>query len=757
MHFAYPLPWWLALLLLAAVAAAVVGEYRRPLAPLTRLRRGVLVALRTLTLGTVVVFLFRPIALLPPAASRGAIVPVVIDASRSMRIVDAGGQSRAAATATLIKEKLAPALTAQFSPAFFQFGDRLAPTAVEDIARLRADARRSDLAGALKAVRDRYRGQRVAGIIIVSDGADTGEAALAEARSSEAGPPVFAIGVGSSDGPQDREVLGISAGDPRIDQSSIDLHVTARSSGFGRTPFQLQILANGQSIETRRLVPPAEGSPIDAVFTVSPNPAVPTVYTAQIAPDEAESVVENNQRSVLVSPAGRKRRLLVVEGAPGFEHSFMTRAWSTDPSLDIDTVTRKGKNVEGQDTFFVQAGAGRAASLTTGFPAARDKLFFYDAIAIANVESDFFTRAQLQSAADFVSERGGGLLVLGGKSFAQKGLAGTPLEEVLPLELNDRRGSVLRTARDPAAGGPDSAGSIDLQPHNKVTLTREGETHPVMRLGATPEETRKLWSAMPALAASAPLGGPRPGATVLALTAVPGGGVHPLVAVQRYGQGRSMVFAGEASWRWKMMVASSDRSYELFWRQAARWLTASAPDPVTAIVPDAPEPGDVIPIDIDARDAAFAPAPDAAIDATLMPPGGAAPEPIKLRRVDVASGRFSAAVRLDQPGLYRLKAEAKRGSQPLGSVDRWMYVGGADREFADPRLNEALLRRVARTTGGRYVRAADASRVIEWLKATIPQNAAPERRDLWHEPWAFALVAVLMCGEWILRRAWGLR
>ena len=754
MHFAYPVPWWLALLLAAAIAAAVFVEYRRPLAPISPIRRGLLAALRGLALAALVAFIFRPIALLPPAASSGAIVPIIVDASRSMRIADADGRSRIAATAALLKERLMPALTTQFSPALYRFGDGLAPIAAGDVVTLNADARRTDLAGALAAVRERYRGQRVAGIVVISDGADTGErtgGAGTPGAVGWAGPPVFAIGVGSPDGPRDREVLGITASDPRIDQSSIDLHVTATSAGFGRTPFPLQILANGQLIETRRLVPTADGSPINTMVTVSPNPAVPTVYTAQIAADEAEPVVENNQRSVLVSPSGRKRRLLVVEGAPGFEHSFMTRAWTADPGLEIDTVTRKGKNIDGQDTFFVQAGAGRASSLTSGFPAARDKLYFYDGIVIANVESDFFTHAQLQSAADFVSERGGGLLVLGGRSFAQRGLSGTPLEEVLPVELNDRRGGGLRTA---IASGP---AALDLEPHNKVTLTPEGERHPVMRIGSTPEETKKLWMSMPALASNAPLGGPRPGATVLALTAVPGGGLHPVVAVQRYGQGRSMIFAGEASWRWKMMIASTDRSYEFFWRQSARWLTSGAPDPVSLALPDAPEPGDSIPIDVDARDAAFAPVPDATVEATLTPPGGGAPQTLRMRHADPASGTFSAAVRVDQPGLYRVKAEAKRGSQALGSVDRWMYVGGADREFADPRLNEALLRRVARTSGGRYVRAADASRVVDWLKETIPQSAAPERRDLWHEPWAFALVAVLMCGEWTLRRAWGLR
>ncbi len=66
------------------------------------------------------------------------------------------------------------------------------------------------------------------------------------------------------------------------------------------------------------------------------------------------------------------------------------------------------------------------------FPARRDQLFAYDALVIANVEADALTRAQLAMAADFVSERGGGLLVMGGRSFAQRGLSGTPLEEALP-------------------------------------------------------------------------------------------------------------------------------------------------------------------------------------------------------------------------------------------------------------------------------------------------------------------------------------
>lgn len=753
MHFAHPLPWWLAVLLAAAIAAVAYGEYRRPLSPLTRNQRGILVALRVLALVILVLCLFRPIAILPPVGSRDAIVPILVDASRSMRLGDADGQTRVARAAALLKNELGESLSSHFKTELYTVGEGLTPAKVDG---LTADFRRTDLSGALTTVRERYRGQRVAGIIVLSDGGDTG-GSRGSGGSSEAGgggraggeaggPPVFAVGIGSPDGPKDREVLGISTGDPRLDHASVDLHVSAMSTGFGRTPFTMRVLGNGQLLETRRMTPAVDGSPIEEVFTVSPDPLNPTVYSAEIARDENEAVAENNTRSVLVSPAGRKRRLLIVEGAPGHEHSFVTRAWTADPGLEVDSVTRKGKNADGQDTFFVQAGAGRSAALTSGFPARREQLYGYDALVIANVEGDFFSRAQLGLAADFVAERGGGLLVMGGRSFAQRGLSGTPLEEVLPVELNDRRGGLVRTSRDADA----------IATHNKVTLTSEGEIHPIMRIGGSADETRKMWSVLPALAASAPLGGPRPGATVLAVTTAAGGGVYPVVAVQRYGQGRAMVFAGEASWRWKMMVASSDRTHEFFWRQAARWLSSQAPDPVSISLPDAPEPGDAVSVDVDARDTAFAPVADATVDATLTAPGGES-RPLKLRHADPAGGRYTAAIAPDQPGLYKIHAEARRGTSSLGSADRWMYVGGSDREFADPRLNEGFLRRIARNSGGRYVRANEASRVPAWLEATVPQNAAPERRDLWNEPWAFALVIVLLSAEWILRRRWGLR
>ena len=109
---------------------------------------------------------------------------------------------------------------------------------------------------------------------------------------------MFAVGIGSPDGPRDREVLGITAGDPRLDHATVDLHVTAVSSGFGRAPFSLRVLANGQLLDTRRLVPPRRRiADRCSVFTVSPDPLNATVYTAEIPRDDGEAGRREQQRA----------------------------------------------------------------------------------------------------------------------------------------------------------------------------------------------------------------------------------------------------------------------------------------------------------------------------------------------------------------------------------------------------------------------------------------------------------------------------
>jgi hypothetical protein len=77
--------------------------------------------------------------------------------------------------------------------------------------------------------------------------------------------------------------------------------------------------------------------------------------------------------------------------------------------------------------------------------------------------------------------------------------------------------------------------------------------------------------------------------------------------------------------------------------------------------------------------------------------------------------------------------------------------------MADPRLNEDVLKRVAAASGGAYLRVADAGQVPALLAAVAPAPGSPRLEELWHTPWVFMAIVLLLASEWILRRRWGLR
>lgn len=748
MRFAYALPWWGWILVIAGVVFAAYGAYTRTNITLAPRGRLALSGLRALTLLLLALFLLRPVRLLPPKTPRNQPVPILIDISHSMSLAEASGTRRIEHAAEILTKRLLPAVSSEFQPEVFTFGESLAPGVP---AALTATARRSDLGGALQAVREHYRGRPLAGIIMVSDGGDTsGQDAAAMVESGT--PPIFAVGVGDAEPRRDREVLSLTAGEASVENALVDLSVSAVSRGFDTAPITLRLLANGQPIDMRSITPRADGSPIQATFLVAPDRSSPILFTVEIADEGDEAVPENNRRSVLVSPPGRARRVLFVEGAPGFEHAFIRRAWAKDSSLDVDAAVRKGKNDQGQDTFYLQATPARGSALLSGFPINRRALYAYDALVLGNVEGDFLTRDQSTLAADFVAERGGGLLVFGALSFARGGFIGTALEEALPLELNDRRGGLARTSAQA------DEGSTTTNPY-KVIVTREGETHPVIRLGLDREETLQRWAAAPPLASTARLASPRPGAQVLAVTAIPNGEEYPLVAVQRYGRGRSMIFGGEASWRWRMGLPATDRTHESFWRQVARWLSADAPDPVSISEIGAAMPGDTLKLETLVRDADFMPVPDATVTMRVTLPGGASKD-LSATPLNAAAGLYRTLLRADQGGVYRVTGEARRGgagAPVLGTSDRWTLVGGADLEMADPRANEDVLRRLATASGGRYLREADLAIVPALLTKLNVEAPSADEQDLWNNSWMFGFIIALLSTEWVLRRKWGMR
>lgn len=874
MRFAAPWPWWVMLGLAAAFAAAVAISYRRSFAHLPQPRRRLLMGLRLAVFLLILLLLARPVRVEPAAPADLPVLPVLVDQSRSMGIADAGGARRLDAAVAAIRDDLIPALGGDARVELWGIGERLEPL---DLADARPGARWSDLTGALAEVARHYADRPMAGVVLVSDGADTGfgtvttpastapapavsaatggtvpagaaatgAAATSAARSvlapdgadsgfgvataaglapdeadtgfgtvtpaaargglapdgadtgfrtvldgadtgfgtataaagtapalaepadtgvtgpaaargvlapavadtgfgapgAPALPPVYTVGVGAVETARDREVLDLAAGRPAAAGSSVDLVFSTVGRGFGGEPFEVRVLEDGRMVRVVTVAPAGDGAVTRTVVPVSPGPEGATRYTVEIPVADGELVAENNVRRALVAPPRRPRRVLLVEGGPGYEHSFLKRVLRSDPGVVVDAVIDKGRNDLGERTFYVQAAPDRAPALAGGYPATREALFRYDVLVLGNVEPERLSPPQIESAAAFVSERGGGLLVMGARSFAGRGFGATPLEALLPLRLREEdRFGVL----GPGAGGPP-----------RIALTPDGERHPVMRLGAGAGEAAAGWAKVPALGGVVPLGPPRPGAAVLAVAAG-GPGAAPVVAVQRFGRGRTMVFAGEASWRWRMLAPSTDRTYERFWRQTMRWLGGGAPERVTLLTEGGRSEGEALHIEVAAADERFAPLADARVRVRVRNPDGdeheheASPRPGR-------PGRYVVEVRPGGSGVHRVTAVVEHGGGALAPEPAAVLVGRADPELSEPRRDDRLLRALAQASGGRSFELGGVAGLADAVRAGLGPPPAPVVRDAWDSVWGFLAIVGLLSAEWGLRRRWGLR
>jgi hypothetical protein len=301
---------------------------------------------------------------------------------------------------------------------------------------------------------------------------------------------------------------------------------------------------------------------------------------------------------------------------------------------------------------------------------------------------------------------------------------------------------------------PVVAGAGGADEH--VRVTDQGARHPMMRLAASDVDTLKRWGALPPLAGHLRLGAPRPGASVLAVADGTGGTSDAVVAIQRFGAGRAMVFAGEASWRWKMLMPAGDGTYERFWRQAVRWLTVEAPDALALAAPAPAADGDGTDVTAEVHDSEFRPAADATVRVRLDGPDEAT-SVATAALVDSSRARFSVHLPAGEPGVHRVHVDASKGGESLGAADAPWLSGGVDRELADPRLDAPALRRLAEASGGAYLAADHAGEAGQYLVERTAARQPAEWREAWHNVWVLGLVLALVSAEWTLRRQWGLR
>ena len=205
--------------------------------------------------------------------------------------------------------------------------------------------------------------------------------------------------------------------------------------------------------------------------------------------------------------------------------------------------------------------------MQSGFPLTEEDLFSYQGIILGSIEANFFSFDQLRNIEQFVSRRGGGLLVIGGNfSFDGGKYANTPVADALPVVLNGK----IDTNKPAVTEG------------FKAALTQRGVNHPIARLSENRDQNLKAWDELPLITLPEILPQIKPGATVIleAKNKDNRNNTVPLLVEQRYGGGKTMAFMANDTWRWRMQLDSKNLSQENFWRQMVRYLVSTTPNQV---------------------------------------------------------------------------------------------------------------------------------------------------------------------------------
>jgi uncharacterized membrane protein len=741
--FDWPLPATVLVPLGLAAAAAGVWLYRRPTSALSDRDRWVLGGLRAAVVAIVAICLARPVLAVSRAIDQRNVVGVVIDDSRSMRITDHGARARGDFAAEVFggpDSVLFKALSEKFQLRFFRSSGAGGRSDVLPQGPL--NGARTHLATSLLRAEEELAGAPVAGMILISDGADNSASGpgatpmLEQMLSLRARQvPVYSIGVGTERFDRDIEVERVDVPGTILRDGSLMVEVVVTQRGYAGKTVPLVVEDSGRIIGSREVTLPRDGEAVVQRIRVPASERGARLVRVHVPVQDGEMVKENNERSSVVVVSDRREKILYLEGEPRFELKFIRQALESDENLQLVTLLRSAKDK------YLRLSVDDSSELAAGFPKTREELFSYRAVVLGSVEASFFTVDQLRMLADFVSERGGGLLALGGRrALAEGAYAGTPLADALPVELG------------PPMGRDSGATEIRLAP------TAAGLLHPATQLAPNDSATATLWRQMPPLTTVNELGRPKPGTTVLLEGTAEGDRrPRPTLAFQRYGRGKAVTFAVQDAWLWQMHadIPLEDMRHETFWRQLLRWLVSDVPGRVDVSATGEGAISEGIPLRVSVSDSSFVRANGASVRAEVVSPQGERTE-LPFDWAADRDGEYTATMVPGENGVHTINVTAAVGRDTVKSAVGYVRVADPTAEYFGAAMRPAVLRQLAEETGGKFYRAADVSQLPQDIVYTTSGATEVQRLDLWDMPALFVLILSLLGAEWLYRRRRGL-
>jgi uncharacterized membrane protein len=710
---------------------------------------------------------------------------IVADNSQGMQIHDRGSlTSRGDAVRGLLtgdQNGWLNQLDEDFQVRRYLFDARLLAT--KDYSELIFDGRSSSIGAALQTVKERFAGRAVAGVILLTDGNATDITGTEVDLTGM--PPVYPVVVGKDEPIKDVSLNNVVVSQTSFEDAPVTIQADAAANGYAGVNIVAQLLdRTGKKVEEQTLRAQGDGVPLAFRFQIRPEKSGVSFYRLRVAAKDemgqfnnpatsTEATLANNSRIVAVDRGKGPYRILYVSGRPNWEFKFLNRAVSEDDQVQMVALIRVAKR---EPKFDFRGRAGETSNplfrgfgnqskdeierydqpvlvrlntrdqfeLRDGFPKIPEDLYGYHAVILDDLEAEFFTADQMSLLQKFVSERGGGFLMLGGaECFYHGKYDHTPIGDLLPVYC-DR---VSDEAAPPAV---------------RLNLTREGWLQPWARLRNNESEEKSRLEGMPPFLVMNRVRDIKPGASVIGTVSDGKNHLFPALVVQRYGNGRAGALTIGDFWHWGLRDAESHKDMDKAWRQMMRWLVADVPQRINLQVElkrgDANQPVQLL---TRVRDEKFQPLDNASTSVKITP--------VMQDTTNSTTIRITAEPALTEAGLYQatyvphdtggylVEATVTNSvGAEVGRAEAAWTTDLAAEEFKSLTPNYALLEMIAKKTGGEVV-------PLEKLAAfakTLPTRNMPVMESwsypLWHQPLVFLFALACFVAEWGLRRTKGL-
>lgn len=776
---------WPAAAFLALSAAILVWSYRA--SPGGGLRWACL-ALKVAGLAALALCLLEPLWFGQRPRSGANLFAVVADNSQGLQIKDPGEtQTRGESLQKLVDPAQADWLATlgdTFELRRYIFDTRLQTTT--DFHELVFDGRSTAIGAALHTLSDRFQGRPLAGVLLLTDGNATDLRDPLPDMSKL--PPVYPVVIGRRDPVRDISVQQVAVSQTAFEDAPVSIQADVIATGFNGQPIAAKLVdRTGKVVQEQTLNGRGEGDNLAFRFQLKPEQKGLSFYQVRVAPRDVpapapgaapdalsgEATLANNARVLVVNRGEGPYRILYVAGRPNWEYKFLNRAVQEDKEVDLVGLIRVAKREPkfdfrgrvGETSNPLFRGFGEQApeevqrydqpvlirlntkdeiELRNGFPRVPEDLYSYDAIILDDLEAEFFAPDQAQLLQKFVSERGGGFLMLGGmESFQEGKYQRTPIGDMLPVYLEQPHET------------PVPPGGLRLD------LAREGWLQPWARLRDNETDEKARREAMPAFEVVNHVRGIKPGASVIATFHDVNGAEFPGLVAQRFGRGRSTALLVGDMWRWGQLNADTHADMDKAWRQLMRWLVADVPKRVELTVePQTEDANNAVLLQVRVRDEKYQALDDAAVMIEVQPvlfegTAGALGNPIKLQAEPALSepGLYQATYIPRLTGGYKATAVVTNtvGAE-VGRADAGWSVDLAAEEFRSLTPNIPLLEAIARKTGGQVINAADLGSFVRKLPSFKAPVMETWSYPLWHTPLMFVFALMCLLAEWGLRR-----